>query len=273
MEAVYAQMVRQSGMGVLPSTSTSQMNQEFWNFVAERFNLMTMLRSIPVGIPSLMSGRSPVQRPGGDPLFIDITSGGGVLAIWLLLSLIGLVIGTFYYIVVSQATLSGKVNWKQVVSQLPGASVQVIALALLWIFLFLAISVPAGCMISFFVMSGIPLGQITLFFLFGFLVWLFFPLLFSAHGIVVYRLNMLASVRNSVRVIRLNTPAASLFFLMMLLISQVMDLIWRMPAEDSWFTLLGILGHAFVSTGLLSASFIFYRDANQWLQKALGRVI
>ena len=270
IEAINAQITRDSGLGFSPSTESAQISKEFWSFAAERFNLLTMVRSVPVGIPSLMAGSSPIQMPLGEAAFVDLSSGMSALVIWILFSLIGLIAGTFYYIVVFQASLNGKVNLRQAFSQWPGASIQIVALALLWVFLFLVITLPASCIISFFLASGMPLGQVTLFLLFGFLLWIFFPLLFSAHGIVVYHLNMLASVRYSMRVIRLNLPAASLFFLIVLVISQLMDIIWRWPKEDSWFALIGILGHAFISTGLLAASFIFYRDANQWLQKTIG---
>jgi hypothetical protein len=267
IKAITERLTQTSGMGFTPSNETVQMSTEFWGFVAERFNLLTMLRSFPVGIPSLMSGRSPVGIPYGEPQFFEISSWINVLAIWVLFSLAGLFLGTFYYIVVSQASLNGKVDVIQAIGQWPGAFVQIVALALFWVVLFLAISIPVSCVISFFMLSGIPLGQIMLFFFFGFLLWLFFPLLFSAHGIVVYRLNVRASIIYSARITRQNMPATSLFFLMILVISQIMDIIWRWPKEDSWLTLVGLLGHAFVSTGLLAASFIFYRDANQWMQK------
>jgi hypothetical protein len=35
--------------------------------------------------------------------------------------------------------------------------------------------------------------------------------------------------------------------------------------------LVGIFGHAFVTTALLAASFIYYRDMNAWLEVALDR--
>jgi hypothetical protein len=41
--------------------------------------------------------------------------------------------------------------------------------------------------------------------------------------------------------------------------------LWRIPPADSWLTLLGIFGNAFVSTALLAASFIYYRDLNVWV--------
>lgn len=270
VDGIFAQFSQIPGLNMTQTSDTAQMSRDFWNFVGERFNLLTFIRTIPVGVPSLMSGKSPIEIPVGTPIFWDVPSGAGVLAIWVLFSLLGLSIGTFYYITVSQISLSGKINWRETASQWPGAAAQIVLLALLWVFLFLAISIPASCVISLFLLGGIPLGQIILFMFFGFVVWMFFPLLFSAHGVVVYHLNMVSSVRYSIRVARLNMPATSLFFLVMLLISQVMDIIWRWPSDNSWLALVGILGHGFVSTGLLAASFIYYRDSNQWLQKTLG---
>jgi hypothetical protein len=36
--------------------------------------------------------------------------------------------------------------------------------------------------------------------------------------------------------------------------------------------LVGIAGHAFVSTALLAASFIYYRDINAWLSVVLDQL-
>jgi hypothetical protein len=270
VQTAYEKMLHSSELTLAQGSNSAQMSQELWDFIAERFNLLTILRTIPVGISSLMTGRSPIQIPGGEPVFFEITTVGKALSAILLIFVAGLILGTFYYIVVSQASLSGKVHWQQAMAQWPAASFQIILLACLWLGVFLLISVPASCIISLFVMSGLPLGQITLFLYMGILLWLFFPIFFSAHGIIVYRLHLLASVQFSVRLTRLTLPGTSLFFVMMFVISELLDIIWRLPAEDSWFTLIGIIGHAFVTTGLLAASFVYYRDSNQWLQKTLG---
>jgi hypothetical protein len=37
-------------------------------------------------------------------------------------------------------------------------------------------------------------------------------------------------------------------------------------------TLVGILGHAFVTTSLLAASFIYYRDMQVWLQTVFEKL-
>ena len=71
---------------------------------------------------------------------------------------------------------------------------------------------------------------------------------------------------------RMTLPTTSLFFLSILAISEGLNILWRVPPENSWLTLIGVGGHAFITTALLAASFIYYRDADLWTQEAL-RVI
>jgi hypothetical protein len=101
------------------------------------------------------------------------------------------------------------------------------------------------------------------------MAWLFLPLLFSAHGIFVFQRKMWASVKESVKMTRFTLPATGLFLLSVLVLSEGLAMLWRVPPETSWFTIVGIAGHAFVTTGLLAASFVYYRDANLWVEKLL----
>ena len=39
---------------------------------------------------------------------------------------------------------------------------------------------------------------------------------------------------------------------------------WLIPASDSWVLLIGIVGHAFVATGLYASTFHFYKDRMRW---------
>jgi hypothetical protein len=68
---------------------------------------------------------------------------------------------------------------------------------------------------------------------------------------------------------RMTLPTTSLFFLSVLAISEGLNILWRVPPETSWLTLLGIGGHAFISSGLMAASFIFYRDADRYSQATI----
>jgi len=49
-------------------------------------------------------------------------------------------------------------------------------------------------------------------------------------------------------------------------------MLWKAPPVTSWLTLVGVGGHAFISTALLAASFVYYRDADHWVQETLALV-
>ena len=39
---------------------------------------------------------------------------------------------------------------------------------------------------------------------------------------------------------------------------------WSLPTEDSWYLVLAIVGHAFVSVTLLAGSYAFYQGRREW---------
>ena len=71
---------------------------------------------------------------------------------------------------------------------------------------------------------------------------------------------------------RFTLPTSSLFVLSVLLIAYGLNFLWNIPSSDSWMALVGIAGHAFITTSLLAASFIYYRDMQAWLQIVLDRL-
>jgi hypothetical protein len=253
-----------------PETAQAiEFSRSLWLLVADRLNLFSALRSFPVGVPSLMASRHPLEEPLGLNLVWNVPSLGSAAGWWLLLTVLGLVVGALFFALVAQASLSGKLDWRAALEQWPWASLQVVLLALLLVGLVIAISIPGSCIVTALSFTGLPITQLG-FLLFGALVlWLMFPLLFSAHGIFTYQFKMWISVRQGVRLTRLTLSKTSLLFLSMLVISEGLDTLWRVPGEESWMSLVGVLGHAFVSTSLLAASFIYYRDATRWVQRLI----
>ncbi len=269
LSAIYSQITSMPGWNAYQTPDAIQSSQDMWQFIADHFNLAILLRSFPVGVPSLMSGRVPLTSPIGSPRLVEINSVLAAFTICLALTLIGLLFGTLYYITVAQASLVGKVDLGRALADWPRAALREIGLALAWGVIFIAVSVPASCLISLFLLGGASLGQLSLLFYAGILVWLFFPLLFSGHGIIAYQQKTLASIRSSVRMTRMSLPMTGLIILVIIVISQGLDVVWGWPTEDSWLSLIGIAGHGFVVTGLLAASFVYYRDVNRWIEETL----
>jgi hypothetical protein len=245
------------------------LSQDFWKAAAERINLFSALRSYPVGIPSLMAAKLPAQAPMAFPS-IQIPSWSAVLGVWIVVSIAGLMIGTIYFLSTAQIALDGKINYQSLFQTWPWSFRQVLILTIIWLVLIIVLSIPASIVLSLMISASI-FGQIILLLIGSFVLWMLFPLIYSVHGIFVYHLKVSASVRKSIQVVQMTLPATALFFLSVIVIDQGLGLLWQIPAENSWLILIGVVGHAFVATGLLAASFIYYRDADRWIQTILKR--
>ena len=236
---------------------------------AAQYNLLSLLRTIPVGIPSLMASRLPIQTPKGIPIMLEIPNVIIAIAVAIGLILAGLVAGSLYYSMVTQIVMQGKLELKKVLQDWTWGSFQVISLAAAFLILFLAISIPSSCVISVITLFGLPLGQFALFLYIGVLLWLAFPLLFSAHGIFINHNNALTSVKRSMVMTRMTLPTTTLFIFVILVVGEGLNLLCSVPPETSWLTLLGVGGHAFISSSLLASSIYYYKDADHWAQETL----
>ncbi len=254
------------------STPTSDLYSSSLEMVRSllgQFNLFSLLRTIPVGVPSLMAFKLPIKIPSGSPILIDLTNPILVAILVVVLLLAGLVAGSFFYALVTQVSLHGRLDLRVVVKNWWWSSIQVVSLALALIILYLVVTVPSSCAIYAITLLGLPFGQFSFFLYFAVMLWLAFPLLFSAHGIFVNHNNALVSVQRSMVLTRMTLPTTTLFFLSVVAISEGLDILWRVPPDNSWLTIIGLGGHAFVASALLAASFIYYRDADTWTQETL----
>jgi len=77
-----------------------------------------------------MASRWPSEIPNGLPIIQDVTNPMGAIAVAILLLVLGLVAGCFYYNLVVQAALHGKIDLRKVLMNWSWSSIQVISLAL-----------------------------------------------------------------------------------------------------------------------------------------------
>lgn len=234
--------------------------QTGWTDIADKFNLFVILRTFPVGTTSLLSFETSVQNPLGVPVSLDAGPFIGILGWALFLVFLGWIIGALYYYWVSKVALKSEVRslWKSLK--------QAVFLSLIWMGLMFFFGVPALLVLSVLTAISPVLGQVVLFAGAMILVWLVMPIFFSAHGIFTLQMNALRAIINSLHMVRFTLPNTGLFLLTFVVLNQGLNFLWNTPQKDSWWTLVGIAGHAFVSTALLAASFVYYRDINAWLK-------
>ncbi len=239
---------------------------------SQELNLLSSLRSYPIGIPSLMASRGLLSAPIFGSWSLDVPSWNAAAVIWVCLTLVGIMLGTVYFSMLSVAALERKFDWKALLLNLPWDYWQIMKLTVMMFLIAIGLSIPFICLFSLLGVTGFSTSMVFIFPYLMVLVWFFFPLIFSPHGVFVNRKNSWESVRESAKLVRWTFPASALFIGAALIINEGLNVLWRVPPDKSWFHLVGITGHAFVSAGLIAASFIYYHEAGLWVQKAAQKV-
>lgn len=235
----------------------------------QQFNLFSALRTFPIGVFSLMSGAMPSQTPWGAPAAIHVNSEITFLGWVVLLTLLGWLCGGLFFHWVSQVVVDPSRPADNRVGQ---SVLHTILLSVMYFILVFVIGTPALIVLYVLIIVSPLLAQGLLLILGVLSMWLIVPAFFTPHGIFMRQQNAFSSIYSSLRMARFTLPTSSLFVLSVLLIAYGMNFLWNIPAPDSWMALVGIAGHAFITTSLLAASFIYYRDMQAWLQIVLDRL-
>jgi hypothetical protein len=94
----------------------------------------------------------------------------------------------------------------------------------------------------------------------GFIGYAALHLVFVIPGLLVGRRRLLQAVGESILLSHVNLSPVLGLVVLTVVIYQGLAYAWLLPASDSWALLVGIMGNAFVATGLTGAAFLFYRD-------------
>jgi len=254
----------------LPAADMLALTESVENF--SRFNWLSWARTFPVGISSLQAFAVPEglssQTPLGLQGAVQVSSLLSLFGWTLCLTLLGWVGGSLYFRWVSVTALGEEeagIGLLRAITQTSLLSV-VLFVGLLIITVPVAIFIGLLTFVSPVVSSGILFVILLLSY------WLIVPLFFMPHGIFTRKQNALHSVLSSVRMSRFTLPTSGMFVFCVFLLTIGLDYLWKVPKNDSWMTLVGIAGHAFITTALLAASFVFYRDMNVWLQTVFAQM-
>ncbi|BCY18725.1 MAG: hypothetical protein GYA12_08925 [Chloroflexi bacterium] len=242
----------------------SQWTSELWDIVLNHFNLFSLLRVFPIGIPSLMTGMAPIETPLGMASTIEVTSVFQAIISWLLFSMVGLIMGFLYFYAISRAT--DNKNIPVSISAIINSFFQILSLSIASIVAVMLFIFPTMLMVTLLSLISITLGQIVLLFVFLILIWFLMPLVFSPHGVFVEQQSLIKSITTSIRLVRNFLPGTGLFVLTALLLYQGLNLLWSLAPDRSWITIFGIFGHAFISTSLIASSFVYYRKGLVWME-------
>ena len=268
----YALMFAQARRGLPASDDTRQLTaiQDMFNEVLTRFNLVSLfsrLQTFPIGVSSLMARTMPVDNPVGENI-VQVPSPLSLIGYMFLLVVIGWVIGGLYFRWVSKAALGRQ---ESEISPI-WAILQTFILSIVWLILLFAISIPVVFLLTLLMFISPILASAVLFVMMLLSFWVIVPLFFIPHGIFTRKQNAFYSIFSSFKMARFTLPTSGMFVFSILILSPGLNYLWSVPTSNSWMTVVGIAGHAFITTALLAASFVYYHEMNVWLQKVIEQL-
>jgi hypothetical protein len=264
-------LLDQARRGVTASDLEAFMRtQELFMERLQNFNLLSFLSRMwfsPIGIPSLAAQTQPVSTPFGTQVVVNISSVWVMFGLAFILIPLGWIFGGVYFRQVAGSTWSvdeAGIGYMRAVAQS-------LLLSILWLIGLMIVLVPVSMMLTLLMIISPALANIAVIVFLFLMFWLVVPLFFTPHGIFMRRENAFYSIYSSLRMVRFTLPTSGLFVLSAFILANGLSILWSVPQSDSWLTLVGFAGHAFVSTVVLAASFVYYRDMNGWLNTVYER--
>jgi hypothetical protein len=227
--------------------------------LSQRLNLFAMTSNLPGGISSLMASRMPLDTPFGQSMEIPIDGLLLIFFILVILIMIGQGMGAQFHLWIAQRVAPGKE-----LSQRWAACAKMILLAFFSYTVLIVFSLGVAFIASISAVVLPVLGLVVAFIGFTFGFWIFVYLFFTPHGIVRYGFGVLRSMVESATIVRWNLLPALAYLCLSFGITWLTSQAWVLPTENSWYLLLAIIGHAFVSATLLAGSYAFYQGRREW---------
>jgi hypothetical protein len=224
---------------------------------ADEFNVLALLAPGWVSVPSIM----PALGDGRGPLtFVD--SWGTALLLGAGAVLGGVFLGCIYRSIIAQQVRDGVVSPARVPAQALRAWVRLFGLLLVLCLAGLALSIPIVALMTGALLIAREQGTsfvaalaVTA------ALWAQLYLFFAPDAVFVSEVGPLRAIRHSFAVVRANFWAAIRIGVLIIVILLGMGQIWlALASRAPWGPALGIVGNAYIASGLVAASMLFYRE-------------
>lgn len=261
------QLTTLPGIGSPDNARIITETQTLWNEVVSNFDLAFSLRTLPIGVPSLMASKPSFLNPLGQPLTFNLESNGQILGLWLLFMLMGYLLGSLYFNHISNQIIPA--HEKNTLSSFIKTFSQIILMPLILLVILIMISIPILFLITLVTMISPGISQFLTTSIAMIVLWVLMPLIFTPHAIFLFKQNLIAAIMTSISVVKTSMGKTAWFILLSFLLIQGLNILWSSPDVDNWFLLIGILGHAFIVSAVIAASFHYFIDATQFAQAVI----
>jgi hypothetical protein len=243
--------------------------QTFWRDILSQFNLAVSLSTLPIGVPSLMTGESAFINPLGQPLVFELQTNFQIIGLWLIFLVIGFSLGNLYFQNISNQVLPSPK--KPTAKSFLWSFLQIVLMPIFLLIVLLIIGIPVILLLTFINLLSPAFMEFVLFLLAIVLLWVIMPLAFTPHSIYLYKQNLITAMMTSISVVKVSMGQTTWFIMASFVLVRGLNYLWKAPTADSWFLLIGILGHAFIVSAVIAASFYYFVDATKFTQTLVNR--
>ncbi|NPV08177.1 MAG: hypothetical protein HPY83_09485 [Anaerolineae bacterium] len=249
--------------GVQPSESAEVITQALLS-LGQEANLLGLLASSVVGIPSLLGGGIPdgMWRPAGS---IEVSQLPVALSLVVALGLVGLLIAAVYLTAVAAAVQGHKLGAPLVARKAWANGRRLVLAALALVAIAIGVAVPVSLLVSLMSLISPTVAALALSLL-GILavwvgLWMLFYLFFVVDAMVLQEIGLQRAVLNSIIVVRSSFWSALGLIVLLNVLAAGFSIVWRWVAVSVPLgPALAMGGNTFIGSGLVAASFVFYRD-------------
>ena len=242
--------------------------------LGSEFNLFSLLNNGLMGMPSLIAWTTSDLQGSQLGDVIEIQSWMSLVMIFAALLLLGMFVGSIYLaliaITVRQENLSMGEVWRR--------TWHCWAWVVVWGFALLGLALSVNMAISIVTLPVALINQAIaqgLFNLFGLIgvglgLWLALNTFFTVQVLVLQGVGLVKSVWRSFNVVRRSFWATLGLIFLSVIIQLGFGQIWQRLSTGSWQTLLGIVGNAYIGSGIMAAIMTFYLDRYRRWQEVQG---
>jgi hypothetical protein len=249
---------------------------DFTSMILDAAENMPPLYLPLLGAPSLMAWNEAEPLPFDYlPVVWQIATPWGVVAANLAALAAGFLLSTIYMTVIAEAVRAGneKLNWRLMMIRLPrnilwlGILAAVLPVVLLVIYM--PFAVLGGSIAMFSSVVGLLIdwaGRLLV-------LWITLFLLFSIHGILLNNRGPLGALWDSLRVVQWNLSSTIMLILLVVVLNIALTYVWDLAPMGSWLAPVAIAGNAFITTGLVTATFVYFKDRYRYWRESRAMLL
>ena len=227
--------------------------------VAPRTNLFNSLSLPLIGVPTLMAGPTPEKTPIL-PLVVELNSVWAWMLLFVLFTALGTLLSGLYLTLIATSLQEQRVEASQFIRKFLTSTINLVLLiisVLITLFILAMIMLPIWLVISLLSQGAAALV--------GFLalvlaLWLIIYMSFSVHDIYLNASPFWLAIWKSTRLVQQFLWPTMALFGGIYLINLMFAWLWQLAESGSWLTIFSIVGHGFISTSLIVATFIYFTD-------------